>query len=91
MLRRTIITAAGASTLVRPWTAHAQAAGAYSGDEILERAAVIVDRVLRGTKPADIPVEQPTRFEFVINVRTAKAMNFTIPRSVRLQATELIE
>lgn len=63
----------------------------YNGDEILERAAAIVDRVLRGTKPADIPVEQPTRFDLVINMRTAKAMNFTIPRLVRFQATEVIE
>jgi putative ABC transport system substrate-binding protein len=55
------------------------------------RAAYYVDRILKGTKPADLPVEQPTRFDFVINVRTAQALDLTIPHHVLLQATEVIQ
>jgi putative ABC transport system substrate-binding protein len=53
-------------------------------------AASFVDRILKGAKPADIPVEQPTRFEMVVNIKTAKALGLTIPQSLRVQA-ELIE
>ena len=59
--------------------------------DIFLRAAVYIDKVLKGAKPADLPVEQPTKFELVVNLRTAKALGLTIPRSVRLQATEVIE
>jgi putative ABC transport system substrate-binding protein len=55
------------------------------------RAAGIVDKVLRGTKPGDIPVEQPTKFEFVLNLTTAKALGLTIPASLMSRADELIE
>jgi ABC-type uncharacterized transport system substrate-binding protein len=59
--------------------------------DLFRRAADIVDKILRGTKPGDIPVEQPTKFEFIINLTTAKALGLTIPASLMSLADELIE
>ena len=64
---------------------------AYSSTTLQRNAAVFVDRILKGQKPAEIPFEQPTHFELVVNLRTAKTLGLTIPPSVRIRADKLIE
>jgi putative ABC transport system substrate-binding protein len=59
--------------------------------EIYSRAAAYVDRILRGSKVSELPVQSPTKFELVVNLKTAKALGLTIPEGFLLRADELIE
>jgi putative ABC transport system substrate-binding protein len=95
--RRRLVDLAAKNRLpaVYPWRDGVDVGGlmAYGAHlpDLFRRAATHVDRILKGAKPADLPVEQPTKFELLINLKAAKALGLTIPQSVLARADHVVE
>jgi putative ABC transport system substrate-binding protein len=95
--RRRIVDIAARNRLpgMYPWAEFAEAGGlmAYAANrpDMFRRSATYVDKILKGAKPADLPVEQPTKFELVINLKTAKALGLAIPASLLTRSDEIIQ
>ena len=95
--RRRLVDLAAKNRLptVYPWREAVDAGGlmAYGPDlaDLLRRVALYVDKIVKGAKPADLPVEQPTRFELIINLKTAKALGIEVPPNLSAEADEIIE
>ena len=95
--RRRLVDLAAKNRLpaVYPWREFVDAGSLMSYGlnvaDLFRRAATYVDKILKGAKPADLPVEQPTKFELVINLRTAKVLGLTIPQPLQQRADQMIE
>ena len=80
---------------IYPFPVYVEAGGLMSygvkRSDLFRRAATYVDKILKGANPGDLPVQQPTKFDFVLNLKTAKALGITFPRVILLRATDVVE